>query len=50
MAKMHIFISKTGRTLVPVPAWIRDELELKNKDEVDVKRVGKKIIVTKDED
>lgn len=50
MARMHIFRSKTGRTLVPIPAWIRDEMDLQNKDEVDVKRVGKKIIITKKEE
>lgn len=49
MPTMHIFRSKNGRTLIPVPAWIRDELNLQNKDEVDVKRIGKKIIVTKKE-
>jgi len=46
MVTMHIFRSKTGRTLIPVPSWIRDELNLQNKDEVDVKRVGKKIVIT----
>lgn len=49
MPTMHIFRSKNGRTLIPVPAWIRDELNLQNKDEVDVRRIGKKIIVTKKE-
>ena len=49
MPTMHIFRSKNGRTLVPVPAWIRDELNLQNKDEVEVKRVGKKIIIEKKE-
>ena len=49
MPTMHIFRSKKGRTLIPVPAWIRDELNLQNKDEVEVKRIGKKIIVTKKE-
>lgn len=50
MATMHIFRSKNGRTLIPVPAWIRDELDLQNKDEINVKRVGKKIIVEKKAD
>jgi len=45
MKTMHIFRSKTGRTLIPVPAWIRDELNLQNGDEIEVKRVGKKIVV-----
>jgi len=49
MPTMHIFRSKNGRTLIPVPAWIRDELNLQNKDEVEVKRIGKKIIVKKKE-
>lgn len=49
MPTMHIFRSKKGRTLIPVPAWIRDELNLQNKDEVEVRRIGKKIIVTKKE-
>jgi bifunctional DNA-binding transcriptional regulator/antitoxin component of YhaV-PrlF toxin-antitoxin module len=46
MKKMHLSISKIGRTTTPIPAYIRDELNLENKQEVDVKRVGRKIVIT----
>lgn len=42
---MHISISKTGRTTAPIPADIRDELELKNSDIIEVKRSRGNIVI-----
>jgi AbrB family looped-hinge helix DNA binding protein len=37
---MTLTVTKTGRTLSPIPADIRDELRLKNGEPIEVQRIG----------
>jgi bifunctional DNA-binding transcriptional regulator/antitoxin component of YhaV-PrlF toxin-antitoxin module len=46
MAEMTVFIDKRNRALVYIPAEIRDEYNLTNKEKVDISSNGEKIIIT----
>jgi bifunctional DNA-binding transcriptional regulator/antitoxin component of YhaV-PrlF toxin-antitoxin module len=37
---MTLTVTNTGRTLAPIPADIRDELKLENKEPIEVQRIG----------
>lgn len=44
---MTLIVTKSGRTLSPIPADLRDELDLKNGDPVEVQRIGDDRILIK---
>lgn len=45
MHTTHVFIDSKGRTVISIPSFLRDTLDLVNKQEVEIQTDGERIII-----